>query len=59
LWILEQTVAGYPAQSNLLDEIVSGPLILASDLPPVTDHLRKPPKSASETDQLTLDYDES
>lgn len=49
LWILEHTLEIYPQQADLLDRILAGPLIKASDLPPPlpADHpLRKPPRIA-------------
>ena len=45
LAILEHTVEVTPVAAELLEEIVSGPLILAEDLPKPTDAQRKPPKS--------------
>ena len=45
LWVLEATIAGYPAQAELLDEVVSGPCFKADELPPVPDEMRKPPSS--------------
>ena len=44
LAILEHTVEVTPVAAELLEEIVSGPLILAEDLPKPTDAQRKPPK---------------
>ena len=44
LAILEHTVEVTPAVTRLLEEIVSGPLILAEDLPQPTDAQRKPPR---------------
>ena len=43
LAILERTLDITPRVSGLLDEIVSGPLLLASELPQPTDAERKPP----------------
>ncbi len=43
LWVLEKTVEGYPEQIILFDEILDGPLFIASDLPPVPEESRKPP----------------
>ena len=42
--ILQHTVDVTPTAAQLLDEIVSGPLLLATDLPTPTDADRKPPK---------------
>jgi len=44
LAILEHTIEVTPAAAKLLDDIVSGPLIPASDLPSPTAAQRKPPK---------------
>lgn len=44
LTILEHTVEVTPVAAQLLEEIVSGPLILAEDLPQPTDAQRKPPR---------------
>lgn len=44
LWILERTLDGYPKQKKLLDEILAGPLFLASDLPPVPAEAREAPR---------------
>ena len=43
LWVLEATVAEYPKQAKLLDEIVRGPCFKADELPTVPDAARKPP----------------
>ena len=42
--ILQHTIDVTPTASQLLSEIVAGPLILATDLPQPTDAERKPPK---------------
>lgn len=44
LWILERTLDGYPKQKKLLDEILAGPLFLASDLPPVPAEAHEAPR---------------
>jgi predicted helicase len=44
LWVLEQTVAGYPRQKKLLEEVLAGDLFLADELPKVHEEARKPPK---------------
>jgi hypothetical protein len=46
LWILEATIAGYPEQEDLLDDILAGPIFLADELPEVPDEARKPPERA-------------
>jgi hypothetical protein len=43
LWVLEGTVAEYPAQSELLSAVVKGPCFKADELPVVPDAARKPP----------------
>ena len=43
LWVLEATVAGYPAQAELLSAVVKGPCFRADELPPVPPEARRPP----------------
>ena len=43
LWVLEATVAGYPEQAQLLEEVIAGPCFAAAELPPVPAKTRKPP----------------
>ena len=43
IWILERTVELGPQLDALLDEIVAGPIFLASDLPEPTEAERQPP----------------
>lgn len=43
IWILERTVELGPELDSLLDEIVAGPVLLASDLPEPTDAEREAP----------------
>ncbi|HUX02322.1 MAG: type ISP restriction/modification enzyme [Phycisphaerae bacterium] len=43
LWVLEATLAEYPAQAKLLSAVVKGPCFKAAELPPVPDAARKPP----------------
>ena len=43
LWVLEATVAEYPAQAELLSAVIEGPCFKADELPPVPDAARKPP----------------
>ena len=43
LWVLEATVAGYPAQANLLEAVVAGPCFQSDELPEVPEEMRKPP----------------
>ncbi len=47
LWVLEATLAEYPAQAKLLAAVVKGPCFKADELPPVPDAARKPPARAS------------
>nr|MDQ3024731.1 hypothetical protein [bacterium] len=56
LWVLEATLAGYPAQAELLDRVLAGPLFTDGELPPVPDELRKPPERErkSRAEQLKL-----
>lgn len=44
LWVLEATVAEYPAQAKLLEAVVKGKCFNADELPAVPDAARKPPK---------------
>jgi len=44
LWVLEQTVEGYPEQKKFLQEALDGPLFTADELPPVPKDARQPPK---------------
>ena len=58
LWVLEHTLAGYPQQARILEEVLSGPLIPASELPPVPPELRKPPSAKQTGGGLFADGDE-
>lgn len=44
LWVLEATIAEYPAQAKLLDAVVKGSGFAADELPAVPAATRKPPK---------------
>jgi len=44
LWVLEATIAEYPAQADLLSAVVKGPCFNADELPEVPDAARKPRK---------------
>ncbi len=55
LWVLEATLAEYPRQAELLDEVLKGPLFRADEFPPVPPELRKPPKPPG---QPELPYEE-
>jgi len=52
LWVLEATLAEYPRQAELLDEVLKGPLFLADEFPPVPSELRKPPKPSGQQELL-------
>jgi len=43
LWVLEATIAEYPAQAELLSVLVKGPCLRADELPRVPDSARRPP----------------
>ena len=47
LWVLEATVAEYPAQAKLLSAVVKGPCFKAEELPDVPPESRKPPARPS------------
>lgn len=49
LWVLESTVATYPKQADLLEEIVAGDCFSAGDLPLVPPEARTPPPPARTT----------
>jgi len=44
LWVLEETLAVYPQQAELLEEVISGDCFRADELPEVPEEMRKPPK---------------
>jgi hypothetical protein len=48
LWVLEATVAQYPAQAKLLSAVVAGPCFGADELPAVPDAARKPPARSAD-----------
>jgi predicted helicase len=43
LWVLEATIAEYPALAKMLSAVVRGPCFKADELPAVPDAARKPP----------------
>ncbi len=45
LWVLEATLAAYPEHSQLLQEVIAGDCFHASELPPVPEEMRKPPRA--------------
>jgi hypothetical protein len=55
LLILTRTLELLPRGVELLDRILAGQLIKASELPPVPDELRKPPKVDRPTSQMTME----
>ena len=48
LWVLEATLAKYPAMAGLLDTITSGPCFKADELPEVPDAARKKPTQSTD-----------
>jgi predicted helicase len=50
LWVLEATLAEYPAQAELLSEVVKGPCFRAGELPPVPDAAKLPPSRVHAND---------
>jgi hypothetical protein len=48
LWVLEATVEGYPGQAKLLKAVIESECFQASELPPVPEEMRKPPKARTE-----------
>lgn len=58
LWVLEQTVEGYPKQKKLLGDVLDGELFKASELPEVSDEAREAPKvHKAHRDQGQLDIE--
>jgi hypothetical protein len=47
LWVLEATLAEYPAQAELLSDVVRAPCFKPDELPPVPDAARRPPPRAA------------
>ena len=44
LWVLEETLAVYPQQAELLEEVIAGDCFPADELPEAPEEMRKPPK---------------
>ena len=44
IWTLEATLAAYPEQEKLLDDVIGGELLTASELPMPTSGMRRPPR---------------
>lgn len=58
LWVLEATVATYPALESLLSRVVAGPTLTAAELPSPTDAERAAPSASSTPEeQPTLGLD--
>ena len=45
LWVLEATLAAYPDQAQLLQEVIAGDCFQADELPSVPEEMRKPPRA--------------
>ena len=45
LWVLEATLAAYPQQAQLLQEVIAGDCFKADELPEVPEEMRKPPRA--------------
>ncbi|PKK82918.1 MAG: DNA methyltransferase [candidate division Zixibacteria bacterium HGW-Zixibacteria-1] len=45
LWVLEATIAIYPKQAKLLEDVIAGACFKAAELPKVPERMRKPPAS--------------
>jgi len=58
LWVLEETVAGYPGQALLLEAITGGLCFLAAEWPPVPEAMRHPPLPPGENIQKSFAYPE-
>lgn len=57
LWIIEATLAGYPKQRQLFEQVVDAPLFSGCELPPVPKSAREAPgDDIAEVDQHELDY---
>lgn len=52
LWVLGETVAGYPEQAKLLKAVTDGDCFRADELPEVPDLMRKPPRVKKPGDDL-------
>lgn len=55
LTVLQLTIELLPNGADLLTSICQGPLVAASDLPPVPEELRKPPGASWNQSSLTFD----
>lgn len=52
LWVLEASVSSYPRLAALLDEILAGPLVDASELPAVAHTSHDPPRMGDIAEEL-------
>ena len=52
IWTLEATIAEYPKQAQLLDQVVRGDVFAAADLPAPPPGMRKPPKPPAASERL-------
>jgi len=59
LWVLEATIAEYPAQAKLLSAVVKGPCFKADELPAVPDAARKPPARKKQAGLFDAEEDEA
>ncbi len=59
LWVLEATLAEYPAQAKLLAKIVEGECFTEDELPDAPDEMRKPPKRKQPKGLFDSEYDSS
>ncbi len=59
LWILEATVESYPAQAELLEQILNAPLFIAAELPVVPEAARRAPSQPRPAAAMVqpLDFD--
>ena len=48
LWVLEATLAAYPEQAQLLEEVIASDCFHADELPEVPDEMRKPAEIGKE-----------
>ena len=55
LWVLEATIEKYPDQRRLLEAVIAGECFREDELPPVPEHMRKPPEVKKTSDSPLLD----
>lgn len=58
LWVLEETLAGYPEQQSLLEDVLAGELLPADTFPEVPNEARKSPSvpKPKKTKQSAMDF---